>query len=224
LLVEWGESMNKQFAVIGLGRFGSSVANTLYSMGGQVLGIDVDEDKVRAVIQFTTRAVAADATDEQVLRSLAIRNFDVVIVAIGGSIQASIMVTLLAKELGVKYVVAKAQNELHGKILYRVGADRVVFPERDMGFRVARNLVSSSILEYIELSQDVGMLEMVVPQKMVGKELRQLDLRNRFNINVIAIKRGEHVNITPRADDCIEKDDVLVVVGLKEDLQRFEQY
>ncbi len=224
MLVEWGESMNKQFAVIGLGRFGSSVANTLYSMGGQVLGIDVDEDKVRAVIQFTTRAVAADATDEQVLRSLAIRNFDVVIVAIGGSIQASIMVTLLAKELGVKYVVAKAQNELHGKILYRVGADRVVFPERDMGFRVARNLVSSSILEYIELSQDVGMLEMVVPQKMVGKELRQLDLRNRFNINVIAIKRGEHVNITPRADDCIEKDDVLVVVGLKEDLQRFEQY
>lgn len=216
--------LNKQFAVIGLGRFGASVAKTLYSMGRQVLAIDVDEERVRAMVQSSTRAVVADATDEQVLRSLGVRNFDVVVVGIGGSIQASIMVTLMLKELGVKYVVAKAQSELHGKVLFRVGADRVVFPERDMGFRVARNLISSSILEYIELSQDVGMVEIVAPRNTVGKELRELDLRNRFGINVIAIKHGEHVNITPRADDCIYKDDVLVVVGLKEDLQRFEQY
>lgn len=216
--------MNKQFAVIGLGRFGSSVAKTLYSMGCQVLAIDPDEERVRAMVQFATRAVAADATDEQVLRSLGIRNFDVVIVGIGGDIQASIMATLMLKELGVNYVVAKAQSEVHGKVLFRVGADRVVFPERDMGFRVAQNLISSNILEYIELSQDVSMIEIVAPCNIVGKELRQLDLRNRFNINVIALKHGENVNITPRADDRIQKGDVLVVVGLKEDLKRFEQH
>lgn len=215
--------MNKQFTVIGLGRFGSSVAKTLYSMGRQVLAIDPDEERVRAMVPFATRAVAADATDEQVLKSLGIRNFDVVIVGIGGDIQASIMVTLMLKELGVKYVVAKAQSEVHGKVLYRVGADRVVFPERDMGFRVAQNLISSNILEYIELSPDVSMIEIVAPGSAVGKELRQLDLRNRFNINVIALKQGEKVNITPRADDRINKGDVLVVVGLKEDLKRFEQ-
>lgn len=215
--------MNKQFAVIGLGRFGSSVAKTLYSMGRQVLAIDPDEERVRAMVQFSTRAVAADATDEQVLRSLGIRNFDVVIVGIGGDIQASIMITLMLKELGVRYVVAKAQSEVHGKVLFRVGADRVVFPERDMGFRVAQNIISSNILEYIELSQDVSMIEIVAPSNIVGKELRQLDLRNRFNINVIALKQGENVNITPRADDRIQKGDVLVVVGLKEDLKRFEQ-
>lgn len=216
--------MNRQFAVIGLGRFGSSVAKTLYSMGRQVLAIDPDEERVRAMVQFATRAVAADATDEQVLRSLGVRNFDVVIVGIGGDIQASIMVTLMLKELGVKYVVAKAQSEVHGKVLFRVGADRVVFPERDMGFRVAQNLISSNILEYIELSQDVSMIEIVAPSNIVGKELRQLDLRNRFNINVIALKHGDHVNITPRADDRIHKGDILVVVGLKEDLRRFEQH
>ncbi len=216
--------MNKQFAVIGLGRFGSSVAKTLHSMGHQVLVIDPDDERVRAMVQFSTRAVAADATDEQVLRSLGVRNFDVVIVGIGGDIQASIMITLMLKELGVKYVVAKAQNEIHGKVLFRVGADRVVFPERDMGFRVAQNLISSNILEYIELSPDVGMIEIVAPSKIVGKELRQLDLRNRFNINVIALKHGDDVNITPRADDRIHEDDVLVVVGLKDDLKRFERH
>lgn len=216
--------MKRQFAVIGLGRFGSSVAKTLYSMGRQVLAIDLDEERVRANIQFATRAVAADASDEQVLRSLAIRNFDVVIVGIGGDVQASIMSTLMLKELGVKYVVVKAQSELHGKVLYRVGADRVVFPERDMGFRVAQNLISSNILEYIELSPDVSMIEIVAPDHIIGKELQQLDLRNRFNINVIALKHGNDVNITPRAYDRISQGDILVVVGLKEDLRRFEQH
>ncbi|NLW16845.1 MAG: TrkA family potassium uptake protein [Firmicutes bacterium] len=215
--------MKKQFAVIGLGRFGSSVAKTLYSMGCQVLAIDQDEERVRAIVRAATRAVAADATDEQVLRSIGIRNFDVVIVGIGGNIQASIMITLMLKELGVKHVVAKAQSDLHGKVLYRVGADRVVFPERDMGFRVARNLFSSNILEYIELSQDAGVVEIVAPENTIGKDLKQLDLRNRYNINVIAIKHGETINITPRADDRIHEGDVLVVIGLKEDLQRFEQ-
>ncbi len=215
--------MKKQFAVIGLGRFGSSVVTTLYSMGYQVLAIDADEDRVRDIVQHSTRAVAADATDETVLKSLAMRNFDVVIVGIGGDIQASIMITLMLKEMEVPYVVAKAQSELHGKVLYRVGADRVVFPERDMGVRVAHNLISSNILEYIELSPDVGMIEIVAPANTVGKTLRELDLRNRYNINVIALKHGSDVNITPGAKDRIHKDNILVLLGLKEDLKRFEQ-
>lgn len=216
--------MVRQFAVIGLGRFGSSVVKTLHSMGYQVLAVDDDDEKVRLLANSCTRAIAADATDETVLKSLGIRNFDVVVVGIGGDIQASTIVTLMLKDLGVNYVVAKAQSELHGKLLYKIGADRVVFPERDMGFRVARNLISSNILEYIELSSEVGMIEIVVPTKMIGKELRQLDLRNRFNINVIAIKHGEDVNITPKADDRIDKDDVMVIVGKKEHLERFERY
>lgn len=215
--------MNRQFAVIGLGRFGASVARTLYDMGSQVLGIDADDERVRAIVQDVTRAVAADATDEQVLRSLGVCNFDVVILGIGSDVQASIMTTLLLKELGVETVVAKAKSEAHGKVLLKVGADRVVFPERDMGFQVAQGLISPNILEYIALSPDVGMVEMVAPTNFIGKKLIQLDLRNRFNINVIALKHGENVNITPRADDEIKKGDILVVVGTKEHLHLFEQ-
>ena len=214
----------KQFAVIGLGRFGLSVARTLHSLGHQVLAVDSDEEHVRAALDHSTRAVVADATDESTIRSLGIRNFDVIVVGIGGDIQASIMTTLTLKELGAPYVVVKAQSELHGKVLCKIGADKVVFPERDMGFRVAHNLVSSNVLEYIELSPNVSMVEIVASDKMVGKELRQLDLRNRFHVNVIALKRGGQINITPKADDVITVDDVLVVVGDNEDLKRFERY
>lgn len=215
---------SRQFAVIGLGRFGSSVARTLHEMGYQVLAIDADEERVRSLIDHSTRCVVADTTDENALRSLGIRNFDVVIVGIGGDIQASILATLLLKEMGVGYVVVKAQNELHGKVLYKIGADKVVFPERDMGSRVAHNLVSSNILEYIQLSPDVSIIEIVSSEKFVGKELRQLDLRNRFGVNVIAIKRGGVINIAPRADDEMQRDDVMVVIGDTDALKRLEKY
>jgi trk system potassium uptake protein TrkA len=215
--------VNRQFAVIGLGRFGSSVAKTLHSLGAQVLAIDVNEERVRAMVDYSTRCVVADATDEQALRSLGIRNFDVVIVGVGGDIQASILTTLILKELGVNFAVVKAQSELHGKVLYKIGADKVVFPERDMGVRVAHNLVSSNILEYIQLSPDVSIIEIVASDKFVGKELRQLDLRNRFGVNVIAIKRGEGINITPRADDRIQEGEVLVVIGEAEAIKRLEK-
>jgi trk system potassium uptake protein len=213
----------KQFAVIGLGRFGSSVARTLYSAGHQVLGIDESEERVRANLDNCTRAVEADATDETALRSLGIRNFDTVIVGIGGDIQASILVTLMLKEIGVKQVVVKAQSVLHGKVLDKVGADRVVFPERDMGTRVARSLVASNILEYIELAPDFSILEMLVSEKMVGKNLRQLDLRNRFDVNVIAIKRADSFDLSVKADTAIEPGDVLILVGKNDHLRRMER-
>lgn len=215
--------MAKQFAVIGLGRFGSSVARTLYEMGHEVMGIDEDEERINANIQHVTHAVAADTTDERALKELGIRNFDVVVVSIGADIQASILTTLILKEMGVKKIVAKAQNERHGQVLYKVGADRVVFPERDMGIRVAHNLISANVLDFIELDKDYSVAEVAVTSTMVGKTLRQLDVRARFNINVIAIKSRERFNINPSPDDVIQKNDVLVVIGHNANLKRLEE-
>ncbi|NGQ94452.1 TrkA family potassium uptake protein [Brevibacillus sp. SYP-B805] len=215
--------MSKQFAVIGLGRFGSSVARTLFEMDYEVLGIDEDEERVNDAIEHVTHAVVADTTDETALREIGIRNFDVVVVAIGADIQASILTTLQLKELGVKKIVAKAQNERHGQVLYKVGADRVVFPERDMGIRVAHNLISTNVLDFIELAEDYSVAEVVVSNKMVGKTLRQLDVRAQYGVNVIAIKSGDKFNIAPRPDDVIAANDILVVIGNNMDLKEFEE-
>ncbi|MBO8164446.1 MAG: TrkA family potassium uptake protein [Brevibacillus sp.] len=216
--------MSKQFAVIGMGRFGSSVARTLYEMDYEVMGIDEDEEKINENIQYVTHAVAADSTDEMALKEIGIRNFDVVVVAIGADIQASILTTLILKEMGVKKIVAKAQNERHGQVLYKVGADRVVFPERDMGIRVAHNLISANVLDFIELAEDYSVAEVVVSPGMVGKTLRQLDVRARYGVNVIAIKSGEQFNISPRPDEVIQQHDVLVVIGHNRDLKQFEEH
>jgi trk system potassium uptake protein TrkA len=213
----------KQFAIIGLGRFGSSIARTLYSMGYDVLGIDNSEEKVQSMADTMTYAVTADATDENTLKSLGLKNFDVVIVGIGQDIQASILVTLILKELGVQFVVAKAQNELHGKVLYKIGADKVVFPERDMGMRVAHNLVSSNILDYIELAPDFSIIEIAALPLWFNKSLKQLNLRSRYGVNVIAIKHDSHINISPAADDIIIEGDVLVVVGSSDDIKKIEE-
>ncbi|WP_400164268.1 potassium channel family protein [Brevibacillus sp. TJ4] len=215
--------MSKQFAIIGMGRFGSSVARTLYEMDYEVMGIDENEERINENLQFVTHAVVADTTDERALKELGIRNFDVVVVAIGVDIQASILTVLTLKELGVKKIVAKAQNERHGQVLYKVGADRVVFPERDMGVRVAHNLVSSNVLDFIELAEDYSVAEVIVSSNMVGKTLRQLDIRARYEVNVIAIKSGDEFNITPNPDDVIQQGDVLVVVGNNKHLQNFEE-
>ncbi|WP_366922547.1 TrkA family potassium uptake protein [Metallumcola ferriviriculae] len=205
--------MRKQFAVLGLGRFGSSVAETLTELGHEVLAIDIDETKVQHLADVVTHAVQADGMDEETLRSLGVRNFDVAVVAIGKDIQANILVTVILKELGVKYIVSKAQNELHGKVLERVGADKVVYPERDMGHRVANNLVSANVLDYIELAQDYSIMEIVAPGIAHGKSLGELNLRARHGVSVLAVKTGEKINVAPGADAIIKENDVLVVVG-----------
>ena len=213
----------KQFAIIGLGRFGSSIAKTLYQMGHDVLAIDNDPEEVQEISDYVTHAVQADATDEVTLNTLGIRNFDVAVVTIGTDIQSSIMITLLCKEMGVKYVLAKAQNELHAKVLYRIGADKVVFPERDMGARVAHNLVSSNILDYIELAPEYSLVEVAPNPEWEGKNLRQLNIRAKYGVNVIAIKDDSgKVNVAPQADDVIQKDDILVVIGNNDDIKRLE--
>lgn len=214
----------KQFAVIGMGRFGSSVAKTLYEMDYEVLAIDKDEDRTDEVVEWVTHAVSADSTDEDAMRSLGIRNFDVVVVAIGQDIQASILTTLILKELGVPMIVAKAQSELHGKVLAKIGADKVIYPERDMGARVAHHLIAPNILDHIELTNDYGIVDLAAGPAMIGKNLRQLDIRNKFGCNVMAIRSRDGVmNISPSAEDLIREGDVLVVLGKNDDLYRFER-
>jgi trk system potassium uptake protein TrkA len=174
----------KQYVVIGCGRFGTSVATTLYLLGHEVMAVDKNYDIVQDIADKVTHAVQADAIDENTMRSLGIRNFDIAVISIGSDVQASTMATLIAKELGVKHVICKAQNELQAKVLYKIGADRVVFPERDMGVRVAHNLVSENVLDHIELDPHYSIVEIVTPSDWIGKSLMELDLRAKYGINV----------------------------------------
>lgn len=212
----------KQYAIIGMGRFGSSIANSLTKLGFEVLAIDSSEQRIQEVAGMVTHAVSADCTDEEALKALGIRNFDVVVVAIGQDIQASILTTLILKDLGVPMIVAKAQNELHGKVLNKIGADKVVFPERDMGTRVAHNLISPNILDYIELSDDYSIVEVRASHHLIGKSLVELDIRKKYSCNVMAIKNGGKFNISPGPNDPLVEGDIMVIVGQNDDLKKME--
>jgi trk system potassium uptake protein TrkA len=211
------------FAVLGLGRFGESLARTLVQLGHEVIAIDSDQERINGLASFVTRAFCTDITDEQSLMQTGVQNVDVAVVATSTDIHTSIIATMLLKEIGVKHVIAKASTDMHGRVLSRVGADRVVYPERDMGTRVAHGLVSSYILDFIELDPSVGVAELPAPEKLVGKSIRSLDLRNRFGVNIIAIKRSEGFNILVKADDVLQAGDVIVVIGNMEDLRRMEK-
>lgn len=213
----------KQFAVIGLGRFGTSVALTLTKMGYDVLAVDTSEEKVNSIMEHVTHAVQVDAMDEQALKALGIRNFDVVIVAIGQDIQTNILVTVMLKDMGVKNVVSKAVTELHGKVLERIGTDKVVFPERDMGVRVAHALVSKNIVDQINISPDYSIIELIAPDEFVGKTLAEGAIRMKHGVTILAVRRGNDVIISPGAKQQIEGGDVLVIVGRNERLRDLEE-
>ncbi len=213
---------SKQFIVIGLGRFGQSVAKTLFQMGYDVLALDEDENAVQEIADSVTHAVQMDATDEYALRTLGIRNFDIAIVSIGTNIQSSIMVTLNLKEAGIKKVLAKATNDMHAKLLTKIGADRVVLPEKDMGVRVAHNLVSANILDVIELSSEYSIMEITAPNQWFNKNIKAIDARAKYGINIMAIKSHDDINVSPSASDVIRDGDVLVVIGSSEDLSKIE--
>jgi trk system potassium uptake protein TrkA len=212
----------KQFAVIGLGRFGGSICRTLSEQGMEVLAIDIDEDRVNEFASIASHAVVGDSTDEAVLKSLGIRNFDHVIVAIGDNIQASILTTLILKELGVKHITVKATNDYHEKVLKKIGADQIVHPERDMGERIAHNIISNNVLDYLELSDVHSIVEIVASERLDGHSLLELDIRARYGINIVAIKRGDNVIVSPLASEIIRKGDILIVIGADEDIDRFE--
>jgi trk system potassium uptake protein TrkA len=203
----------KQFIVLGLGKFGSAVATTLVELGHEVLGVDNDEEIVNDLKDKITQAVQADITEERVLKELGAKNFDAAIVSIGTDLEASILVAMLLKEMGLKYVIAKAQNNLHAKVLKKIGVDKVVFPERDMGARIARRLITPNIKDYVELEPDYNIMEIKALPEFVDKSLSELDMRNKYGINVLSIKRDNSFNISPRAKDVIKKDDFLIVIG-----------
>lgn len=213
----------KQIAVIGLGRFGASVARTLQSMGHEVLGIDSNSDLVDQFSTELTHTMACDATDEEALRSIGMRNFDVAVVAMGQNVEASILATLLLKEIGVPTVLAKSSSDLHGRTLAKVGADKVVYPERDMGVRVAHSLLTGSETDFIDLGADFTIMEIVVPAKLHGKTLREMNLRARFGINVMALKTGDAINAAPLAADAVCEGDVMVLLGSYESVRHLER-
>lgn len=213
----------KQFAVIGLGRFGESLIKELARNGYEVLAIDTDSEKVNDSADIATHAVRADAMDEQALKALGIRNFDVVIVAIGHNIQANILATIILKEMGVKRIIAKAQNTLHGKVLEKIGADVVIFPERDMAIKLARSLISQNILEQIKLSTDYSIMELVTPKAFSGKSLVELKLGEKMGITVLAIKHADSIIVAPNREQKINRGDILVALGKNDDLERISK-
>ena len=214
---------SSQYAVIGLGRFGSSLALELVRQGFEVLGVDRNEDVVEDMQDQLTHTVVADSTDEDVLRSIGIRNVDCAIVAIGDDIQASILTAILLKDIGVKKVVAKALSVLHGKVLERIGVDRVIFPERDMGIRVAHQLISPVLLDYLEISKDYTIAELSVPACWFGLTLKDLDPRTKYGCSVVAINKEEGMIIAPAGNDVLEKDDIMIVIGTNEQIERLEE-
>lgn len=206
----------KQYLVVGLGRFGSSVAIALAEQGMQVLAIDASMERVENHRSLLTDVLCGDAMDHSVLEQIGAADFDVAIVTIGEDIKASGIITMQLKEMGVGCVIVKAFDDFHGRMLTKLGADKVIFPERDMGRRIAHNLVSEKIMDFIELSPDYSLMEMRPRSGWIGKTLKELNLRTREQINVVAIRSGENVNAMPDMNTMIGADDVILVVAKNE--------
>ena len=207
---------NRTVMVVGLGRFGASIARTLSEDGVQVLGIDRRMDLVESLQQ-------ADSMDRETLHMLGAGDFDTAFVTIGGDLKASCATTMLLKELGCRQVIAKAADEFHGRMLEKLGADKVLFPERDMGKRIAHNLVSGNLLEYIELSPDFSMVEIQAGPEWNGKALRALNLRERLGINVVAVRSGGKTDALPTAETVIHEGDLMLVVASEGTLDRLNR-
>lgn len=218
--------MKKQVVVVGLGRFGSSVARELYQMGHDVLAVDTDELKIQDTLGQVTYAVKADATSEAVLRELGVPNFDVGVVSIGSDIQASILVTVLLKSLGISFLIARAVNPLHGDTLERIGADKVVYPERETGVRVAHILFHPGALDYMDIVTGFGIVKVRPQDQMVNRTLESAGLsgaRDKYGIAVLAIRRGREHILTPSRDEIIKPGDQLIVAGRDEHLGRLQE-
>ncbi|MHC1785957.1 MAG: TrkA family potassium uptake protein [Christensenellales bacterium] len=216
-------TQKKQFVVFGIGRFGSALCRALSEMGHEVLAVDSNEEHIRAISPYVMQALQLNATDEEAMHSLGVRNFDAAVVSIGDNLRDSIMVTLMCKEMGAKYLLAKATDELHAKMLKKMGADRVVFPERDMGIRVAKTLVSPRVLDLISLTGDYTMADITAPGEWVGHTIQEIDIRKRYNVSVLVIHRAKEVLMNLTADTRIQKDDDLLLLGHRSDVERIEK-
>ena len=213
----------KQFAVFGLGSFGRSVALTLESFGCNVIVVDQSFEKVQEIADSVSYAMRADVSDPDAMKALGARNLDGAVVAISDNFEAGIMSTIISKELGIPYVLAKARDELHGKILEKVGADAVIFPERDMGNRVAKKLLSSEFTDWIELSPEYSLTEKPLPGHWEGKCLSELKIREKYGINVVGIMSNGNVDVTFDPNAPLPAECVLIIIGANAVLQRFEE-
>ena len=213
--------MKKQVIVIGLGRFGSSAARELYQMGHDVLGIDIEDKPVQDMLGHVTYAVKADATNEAVLRELGAPNFDVALVAIGEDIQASILITVVLKDLGVPYIVVRAINQLHGATMDRIGADKVVYPEQEIGQRLSHVGFEPGVLEFMEVGPGYGITKLRPPANIVKRTLEEAGLtgpRDKYGLAVLALRRGREFLLMPSKDEEIRPGDILIVAGNSEQL------
>lgn len=203
----------KSYLVIGLGRFGAEVSRRLCELGCEVLAVDNSSELVQHISNDVTHAVVADARDKEVLRALGVRNFDCAIVAIGASLADSVLATMNVRELGIPKVVCKAHDETHRQVLLKLGADQVVIPEQENAARLARSLSSHNVLDYIELSSDYGIIEVPAPKSWVGKTLKELNVRAKLGVNILAVKQGREINVSPAAEYAIADKDIMVVLG-----------
>ena len=213
------KARRKQFLVAGLGLFGTSVAVTLQGLGYDVYALDSDESIVQDLSMQLPYVVCGDASDKKTLQSLPLEDVDVAVVAIG-NVERNMMATMLLKELGIKQVVSKAINSLHGAMLNKIGADKVVYAERDMGERVAHNLISAGVMDYIELSSEISVMSLAIPTEFVGKNLIEADLRRRYDVNVVAIKRDGRTIVNPKAQEVFQPEDEIIVLGTHEGVKR----
>ena len=213
----------KSYVVIGLGRFGNAVAKQLCTLGAEVLAMDIRSELVQQVANDVTHAVVADAQDKDVLRSLGVGHMDCAILAIGNDLAASVLITMNLKELEIPFIVCKAHNDTHRRVLEKLGVDRVVIPEQENGQRLARTLHSHNVLDYIELSEEYGILEVPAPKNWVGKTLKELNVRAKLGVNIIAVENGKKTNVSPAADYQIGSEDILVVLGDNDSLEAVQK-
>ena len=206
-------SINKTYAVLGLGRYGKAVAEELVNNGAEVLAVDIDQINVNNAIETIPVCKCADITDPEVIRQLGISNVDVVIIAMASNLEASVLAITLCKEMGVKTVIAKCANEMHQKIFTRVGANKVVFPENESGTRLAKNLLSSGFVDMVSLAKNVSMIELDMKPEWVGKNLIQLNLRKKYSVNVVAIRKGDSVSVDIDPNALLEARDKLIVIA-----------
>ncbi len=210
---------SNSYLVFGLGRFGSSLARSLCEQGQQVMAVDSSEELVQAIAPYVTEAVQLDATDEAALATLEVSSFDGAVVSIGENVRDSVLICVLLKEMGIPHLIAKANDELHAKVLRKIGVDRVVFPERDMGERVARSIVAPGVLDLMQLSDDFEIVEIRLPEKWAGNTLIGLNVRRRYGISILAVHRNGSYMVSPSADMLLEEGDTLLVLGKTEDIE-----
>ncbi|MFD1019648.1 potassium channel family protein [Thalassobacillus hwangdonensis] len=213
----------KQVGLIGLGNFGGSLCQEFAELGTEVLAMDRDADRVDDYASIATHCFVGDSTDEMTLREIGVRNLDLVIVSLGDDIQSSVLTTLVLKEIGVEKVWVKAQSKYHRLVLEKIGADRIIHPEKDIARRIAHRVTSDKLLDHIELSKDFSIVELVATSKVDGKSLLELDVRAKYGCTIIGIMKGEDIQVSPAAEEVIEKNDVLIMIGNNKDLNRFEE-